>query len=231
MKRILEPEYMDTSEESDSYDAMDNSAANARVVDDFLAFRATCVKAGTAQALGGSFKHVLDLGTGPADIPILLADRVAELRLVGVDAAATMLDIARPKVQSAGYASRIELHQADVKALPFEDGSFDAVFSNTILHHIPRPSEFLAEAKRVLAADGILFVRDLVRPSSEAALQALVNEHVANGTPSHKKLFAESLHAALTLDELRHVADSVGLQDAKVEQTSDRHVTITRAPN
>jgi hypothetical protein len=42
-------------------------------------------------------------------------------------------------------------------------------------------------------------------------------------------LFRASLHAALTLDEVRVAAREVGLDDVRVAMTSDRHWTLTRA--
>ena len=51
MKRILEPEVMDTPEEAEAYDAMDHSVVNAAFVDRVV-------------ELGASEGHFLDLGTG-----------------------------------------------------------------------------------------------------------------------------------------------------------------------
>ena len=60
MERILEPEYMDTEAEAQSYEAMDHRDANLSVAQRFF-------------ALGGGPGLSLDLGTGPADRPILMA--------------------------------------------------------------------------------------------------------------------------------------------------------------
>ncbi|MHC4515833.1 MAG: class I SAM-dependent methyltransferase, partial [Planctomycetota bacterium] len=126
MERILEPEYMDTEEEAQSYEAMDHAEANESVSSRFL-------------ELGGGDGLTLDIGTGPGDIPILLARRKPAGRYVAVDAAAEMLRLAKAKVSDSGLTERIVLHQVDAKQLPYPTHSFDAVFSNTILHHIPTP--------------------------------------------------------------------------------------------
>ena len=78
--------------------------------------------------------------------------------VTAVDAAETMLAIARKKVAAEGLDDRITLDQADVKALPYPDGTFDTVYSNTILHHIPEPVAMLREAWRVLKRDGVLWI-------------------------------------------------------------------------
>jgi ubiquinone/menaquinone biosynthesis C-methylase UbiE len=218
MQRVLEPEYMDTEVEAEGYDQMDHSAANAAVVERFLAIG------------GGRCRRVVDLGTGPGDIPILLARQCAGTAFVGVDAAATMLALARRKIRRHGLGARIRFVRADVKALPFADGAFDGVFSNTILHHIPDPLQFLIQAARVLAAGGRLLIRDLYRPPTLAESQRLVDLHARDATPPQRQLLLQSLCAALTLDEARDCARAAGLQRASVEMSSDRHYTIEWTP-
>jgi ubiquinone/menaquinone biosynthesis C-methylase UbiE len=179
MQRVLEPEYMDTAQEAESYQAMDHSAANADVVQRFLAIG------------GGRCRRVVDLGTGPGDIPILMARQSTIPEIVGVDAAATMLALARPRVERSGLAARIRFERADVKALPFPSGSFDGVFSNTILHHIPEPFAFLREAARVFGSRGVLLIRDLYRPATEAEARRLVDLHAAAATPDQRQLLLQ----------------------------------------
>jgi ubiquinone/menaquinone biosynthesis C-methylase UbiE len=211
--RVLEPEYMDTVEEAESYDAMDHSAPNAAVVERLL-------------ELGATSGQALDIGTGPGHIPILLARSAPALRITAIDAAETMLAIAARRVAESGLGARIRLERADAKALRYSAGSFDVVFSNTILHHIPDPVAFLREAWRVLQPGGVLLIRDLCRPRDEAEVQRLVALHAAGATPRQQELLAASLHAALTLDEARAAARAAGMRGVSVEMSSDRHYTI-----
>jgi ubiquinone/menaquinone biosynthesis C-methylase UbiE len=147
---------------------------------------------------------------------------------VAIDAATTMLDVARTRVRDAGLVGRIELLKADAKHLPFADGEFDGVLSNTILHHIPEPLDFVREAARVLApTDATLVIRDLFRPPTETEAWRIVDRHAAEADPRQRRLLFDSLHAALTLDEARRLVEAAGLADAIVEMTSDRHYTIT----
>lgn len=217
LERILEPEVMDDAEESVSYEAMDHSVPNAAFVDRLL-------------ELGvGRCGEALDLGTGPGDIPVLLCRRSADRpKVVATDLAQTMLDLAAPKVAAAGFADRIELRRMDVKALDLPDASCDAVFSNTILHHIPEPLAMLAEAARVLKPGGLLLIRDLRRPGDLQELDRLVAEHAANDDATQRQLFRQSLHAALTPDELRALAAQAGLEGAEVVVDTDRHMSLQR---
>jgi ubiquinone/menaquinone biosynthesis C-methylase UbiE len=215
LPRVLEPEVMDTPEEARAYDEMDHREVNRVFVDDLLA-------AAGAEGVG---REALDLGTGTAQIPIELCSRGGDVRVVAVDLSVSMLDLARLNVELAGLTRRIMLERVDAKGLPFAGGRFPCVMSNSIVHHIPQPRAALAEAWRVLAPGGLLFVRDLMRPADEATLDHLVATYAADCTEHQRKLFADSLHAALTVEELQEIAAEFGATPETVRQTSDRHWT------
>ncbi len=214
LPRTLEPEVMDSPEEAREYDAMDHREVNARFVDDFL-------------LVWGGAGPVLDVGTGTALIPIELCRRVPDVRVVGVDLAASMLELGRQNVSRAGLSDRIELRQTDAKAPPFADGAFAVVMSNSIVHHIPEPGDVLAQMVRVCRPGGVLFVRDLLRPADEATLNRLVDTYAAGANDRQRQLFADSLHAALSLPEVRDLMATLGLDPAHVRPTSDRHWTLS----
>jgi ubiquinone/menaquinone biosynthesis C-methylase UbiE len=221
ISRILEPELMDSPEDAREYDAMDHAAVNSQFVTDLL----TALTDSSLQRLVQGTLNVLDLGAGTAQIPIELARRVPTLHVTALDAAESMLALARKNVLVAGVPDRIELVGADAKQLPFESASFPAVISNSILHHIADPRAVLAEAIRVAAPGGLLFHRDLARPQHEQQLDKIVNTYAAAATPYQRKLFADSLRAALTLDEIREIVAGFGFAPAAVQMTSDRHWT------
>ena len=126
----------------------------------------------------------------------------------------------------AAFASRLAFETGDAKALPYEDHSFDTVFSNTILHHIPDPLPFLREARRVLRPGGALLIRDLFRPDTSERADELVALHAAAASPEQQRLFRDSLCAAFTPEELRELADRAGLEHAQLVLDSDRHVSL-----
>ena len=122
-------------------------------------------------------------------------------------------------------ADRITLAKADAKQLPFPDEHFGAVICNGSIHHIPDPFECFAEMHRVCREGGMIFVRDLLRPASEAALDVLVETHAAGANDHQRAMFAASLRASLTLEEVREAVGRLGYEPETVEQTSDRHWT------
>jgi len=216
LPRVLEPEVMDRPEEAREYDAMDFSEVNSRFVSDFLAAH--------GPGRGG---EVLDVGTGTARVPIALCRADRKVRVLGVDLAGPMLELARRNVLKADLVDRVRLARGDAKALPFPDGRFEAVVSNTIVHHVPDPSPALAEMVRLVAPGGTLMIRDLVRPDGPEELAALVERHVGAEGPAARALFRDSLHAGLTVDEVRAIVRGLGLAEDGIAMTSDRHWTWT----
>jgi ubiquinone/menaquinone biosynthesis C-methylase UbiE len=217
LPRVLEPEVMDTEQEAVDYDAMEHRAVNALFVSDLLD--------ALASTGGRPTIDILDLGTGTAQIPIELCKRFTNCRVMAVDAAGHMLELARYNVEAAGLIERIQLVQADAKRLGFEDDFFDVVMSNSIVHHIPEPIRTLREAVRVVKPGGLIFFRDLLRPPSKERLDDLVETYAGGENDHARQMFADSLHAALTLDEVRDLVGSLGFARDSVEQTSDRHWT------
>jgi ubiquinone/menaquinone biosynthesis C-methylase UbiE len=221
LERVLEPEVMDSSEEAADYDAMDHGQVNRVFVEDLLAV----VESEFRILYSETALDVLDLGTGTALIPIELCKRFADCRVMAADAAVSMLEVARYNVEVNSLAGRIELAHVDAKRLPFADGIFDVVMSNSIVHHIPEPIQVLREAVRVTKNGGLLFFRDLLRPENEEELDRLVANYAAGANEHQQRMFAESLHAALSLDEIRGLVGLLGFGGDGVQATSDRHWT------
>ncbi len=215
LERILEPEVMDTTEEADGYAAMDHTGSGGAFVDRLIEL--------------GAEGYALDIGTGPGTIPLLACERIANLRIMAVDLSPKMLAHAERLRQGSPHKDRIKFQLADAKGLPFEDRSFDVVFSNTILHHIPDPTHMLIEAARLLRPGGTLLIRDLYRPRTKDELDELVALHAAQDTPYNRELFRASLHAALSVEELAMVAESAFLEDADIVIDTDGHVSLQRA--
>ncbi len=219
LQRVLEPEVMDTVADATDYDAMDHSTVNRLFVDDLLAARALLTNAPARWC-------VFDAGTGTALIPLELAARDPRVLIVAADAAETMLTLAREHVARAGLNHRISPVRRDCKALPEADESFDVVMSNSIVHHIPEPASVLHECWRILKPGGLLFVRDLLRPVDDATVTRLVETYAAGANEHQRKLFDDSLRAALTVEEVRELIAPWGLPPDVVQATSDRHWTL-----
>jgi SAM-dependent methyltransferase len=234
LPRTLEPEVMDSEQDAREYNRMDHSAVNVKFVDELLQFLSSSnLRLRTEEdppfdeledqtEIIGSF---LDVGTGTALIPIELCKRSPGVRVMAIDLAVSMLDLATLNVDVAGFRSQIQLAQIDAKDSGLEDGMFDSVISNSIIHHIPEPATTVEEMIRTTREGGVIFVRDLMRPNSAAEVDSLVQLYAADESEYSRRLFGESLHASLTLDEIRELVSSFGGDPDSVVATSDRHWT------
>ena len=100
-----------------------------------------------AAGVGGGAR-VLDVASGPGFVSAAAAERGASV--VGVDIAEAMLAIARQRYPE------LEFRHGSAEALPFGDGSVDAVVANFLLLHLGRPEQAAAEFARVLVPGGRL---------------------------------------------------------------------------
>ena len=218
LNRILEPEVMDTVAEAVDYNSMDHSTVNRIFVDDFLS------------AIGskpdGEPLQIFDAGTGTALIPIELLSRKIPVMITASDLAEQMLIVAAENVKASGCDQSIRLVRSDCKQLPDATEIYDAVISNSIIHHIPEPRLVLGEMWRILKPGGLLFVRDLMRPTDLTTLEWLVETYAGPANPHQKQMFRDSLHAALTVAEVAEMMRELRIPQDSVRATSDRHWTI-----
>jgi ubiquinone/menaquinone biosynthesis C-methylase UbiE len=151
-------------------------------------------------------KQVLDLGTGPGLVAAAVVERGATA--VGIDFSEAMLAEARKRYPA------IEFQQASAESLPFQDGTFDSVVGNFVLHHLGRPTKALEEAARVLRKDGRIALTVWADPSTLEAFGlffAAVAEHGNPGELPHGPLFGVS-----DFDIFHRMVQAVGFEDSSV---------------
>ena len=120
----------------------------------------------------GRHDRVLDVGCGPGLAVAYAASAGAE-QVVGVDASATMVRLARRRNRAAVDQGRVEVRRADALGLPFTDGAFTRAGSLNSLQFWASPDAGLAELHRVLVPGGRVAV----------VLMARSNEPVAGPVP------------------------------------------------
>jgi SAM-dependent methyltransferase len=170
----------------------------------------------TTQAVGplldavraDSGTRILDVATGPGYVAAAAARRGASV--VAVDFSEAML------VEARRHHPAIDFRTGDAEALPFPDGSFDAVVMSFGLLHLARPDEALAEAHRVLQPGGRLGFTVWTRPEEAVAFGIVlgaVQRHgrmdvpLPNGPPFFRFSYPE---------ESRHVLLGLGFRAPEV---------------
>ena len=109
--------------------------------------------------------RVLDIATGTGDLALAL--RAAGVReVVGLDFSAPMLREAMRKDAASGQRPWVTWVEGDAMALPFPDGSFDAVTVAFGLRNMPSYGGALREMVRVLRPAGTLVCLETTTPTS-----------------------------------------------------------------
>jgi SAM-dependent methyltransferase len=115
-------------------------------------------------------ERILDMGCGRGAVLLMAARRLTTGRAVGVDLwrrvdqSGNSAEAARRNAVAEGVADRVELHTGDMRALPFENDSFDVIVSSLAIHNIPGRAgreKAIDEAVRVLRPGGRLLIADV----------------------------------------------------------------------
>ncbi|MBI3233562.1 MAG: class I SAM-dependent methyltransferase, partial [Bacteroidetes bacterium] len=109
---------------------------------------------------------VLDFGCGTATLTIMVKESYPEAKVTGIDVDREILDKAIQKVKEKRLD--IFLLEYDGSQLPFQDKAFERILSCLVFHHLDTEAKrkALAEAFRVLANNGKLFISDFGRSKS-----------------------------------------------------------------
>jgi ubiquinone/menaquinone biosynthesis C-methylase UbiE len=170
-----------------------------------------------ADFAGAEGKVVLEIGVGAGTdfIRFVRAGAVA----TGVDLTEHAVELVRRRVELEGF--RAELLTADAEALPFEDATFDRVYSWGVLHHTPDTERSVQEAIRVLRPGGDICVMLYAR-HSWVAYGLWVRHALLAGKPRRSLADVLSTHMesegtkGFTKSELREIF--AGLQDLRIDK-------------
>lgn len=105
--------------------------------------------------------RLLDLGSGPGQVSLHLAQAVAPGEMYGVDMEPTQVELSRQLAAELG-AGNATFQVADAASLPFEDGFFDVVNCCDILAYVPDTSAVMSEVRRVLKPGGVVHCREMI---------------------------------------------------------------------
>ncbi len=110
-------------------------------------------------------KSVLDVATGTGDLALLINGLEPE-RIIGIDIAGDMLEIAKKRTLQKHIQERIKFQEGDAEALPFPNEIFDAVTVAFGVRNFEDLEKGLSEMKRVLKAGGVMMILEFSHPAS-----------------------------------------------------------------
>jgi len=194
MKRVLEPELMDDPRQAAAYAGPALDSAYWLFMQLFRKYFPRLNPQAT----------ILDLGCGPAALPLLLAALYHNRRIHCVDGAAAMLELGRSAAQKQGLANRVLFFQGtlpDRLNLPQE--RYPVIISNSFLHHLADPMVLWNAIHRYSLPRAAILVVDLLRPVSEDQARRLTDIYLPGAPPLLCDDMLRSLRASFTMEEVR----------------------------
>jgi len=148
-----------------------------------------------------SHHRVLDIACGTGIVTCEFAKHTKEV--IGLDITDEMLNQAR-KLQKEKEQNNIDFRNSNVEVLPFEDNSFDIVFTRYSFHHFLDTQKVFDEMLRVCKKDGKIVIVDVALKQS---VSLAYNQMEKLRDPSHTK--------ALTFEEFNNLFDNSELKNHK----------------
>ena len=157
--------------------------------------------------------QALEIGHGPGYLGLEWLKHTQNTTLAGLDISPDMHALVKRNAQSYGLAERTQYHLGNCDHLPFEDNTFDSVFTNGSLHEWANPCTAFDEIWRVLKPGGRYFISDMRRD-----MNFLVRSFLWLGTRpvSIRPGLITSINAAYTPQELRSLCAQTRLKSGQV---------------
>jgi ubiquinone/menaquinone biosynthesis C-methylase UbiE len=215
MDRVLEPELMEDLEQVFAYAKADFKIPHKQFVQRLKAI-----------VQNSSFSgKVLDLGCGPGDISCHVAKALPLCKIDAIDGSNLMIAYAVNSMPS-GLQDRLNFIHGKLPDTILPESSYDLIFSNSLLHHLPDPQVLWQVIKQYSKSGTRIAVMDLMRPGTKIMAKTLVEMYATNEPKILQSDFYCSLLAAFTPKEINKQLIEAGLS-LTVEQISDRHVFIS----
>jgi len=213
MKRRPEPELMDSEAQTRAYAEADFDESNSLFTEKFREYFDHPLQTGA----------MADLGCGPGEISIRMAIQYPGWTVIGLDAGSNMLKLARERLAAEQLDGRVRFQQSYLPDPSLPAASFDALISNSLLHHLPQPRVLWQSIVHLARPGAVIQVMDLLRPDTESEAQRLVDTYSADAPDVLREDFYNSLVAAYTPFEVSEQLLAAGLDRLKIEIPSDRH--------
>ena len=165
---------------------------------------------------GITYGLALEIGPGPGYLGLEWLKKTESTMLLAVEISPEMTKIAERNAREYGLEGRVKYVKGDAHQIPFEDNTFDGVFTNGSLHEWSQPIRVFDEVYRVLKPGAKYFISDMRRdmnPFVKQFMKLMVKpKEIRPG-------FVSSINASYTTDEIRSVLDHSNLKEFVVAKT------------
>jgi ubiquinone/menaquinone biosynthesis C-methylase UbiE len=168
------------------------------------------VRSGTTHGLA------LEIGPGPGYLGLEWLRKTESTMLLAVEISPEMTKIAERNAREYGLEGRVKYVKGDAHQIPFDDNTFDGVFTNSSLHEWSQPIRVFDEVYRVLKPGAKYFISDMRRdmnPFVRRFMKLMVKpKEIMSG-------FESSINASYTTEEIRSILDQSKLKESVVAKT------------
>ena len=165
---------------------------------------------------GITYGLALEIGPGPGYLGLEWLKKTESTMLLAVEISPEMTKIAERNAREYGLEGRVKYVKGDAHQIPFDNNTFDGVFTNGSLHEWSQPIRVFDEIYRVLKPGAKYFISDMRRdmnPFVKQFMKLMVKpKEIRPG-------FVSSINASYTTDEIRSVLDQSKLKESVVAKT------------
>ncbi|MEC4815051.1 MAG: methyltransferase domain-containing protein [Scytonema sp. PMC 1069.18] len=159
-------------------------------------------------------ENILDVGCGIGGSSLYLVEKY-HAKATGITLSPVQAQRAKERAQELGLSARAHFQVADAQAMPFDDNSFDLVWSLESGEHMPDKTKFMQECYRVLKPGGkLIMVTWCHRPIDNLPLTVDEKKHL------NEIYRVYCLPYVISLPEYENIARQLGLQDIRTADWS-----------
>jgi ubiquinone/menaquinone biosynthesis C-methylase UbiE len=159
----------------------------------------------------------LEIGPGPGYLGLEWLKKTEGTTLRALEISAEMIKMAEKNAWEYGLQNRVKYVEGDAQKMPFEDNTFDGVFTNGSLHEWSQPSRIFNEVYRCLKPGGKYLISDMRRdmnPFVKWFLKLMTKpKEIRPGLIS-------SINASYTVQEIQSILSKTDLKSSKVKKTT-----------
>jgi ubiquinone/menaquinone biosynthesis C-methylase UbiE len=159
----------------------------------------------------------LEVGPGPGYLGLEWLSKTEGTNLRALEISGDMIEMAEKNAGEYGLVDRVKYVEGDAQKMPFDDETFDGVFTNGSLHEWSRPDRIFDEINRCLKAGGKYLISDMRRdmnPFVKCFLKLMTKpKEIKPGLVS-------SINASYTVQEIKSILSKTNLKSATVKKAT-----------
>jgi ubiquinone/menaquinone biosynthesis C-methylase UbiE len=159
----------------------------------------------------------LEIGPGPGYLGLEWLSKTEGTTLRALEISADMIKMAKKNAGEYGLLDRVKYVEGDAQRMPFDDETFDGVFTNGSLHEWSRPDRIFDEIHRCLKSGGKYLISDMRRDMNPFVKWFL---KLMTKPKEIKPGLVSSINASYTVQEIKSILSKTNLKSATVKKTT-----------